>query len=120
MFLVEWVGPGGIRAVSECAPVHRAGGRGRCRASVSGFAASPAVLASGLPSDWHGAFGPAILPEGLAHATTPLLRSAAICSAVRPMPASTASVSSPRCGAEVRRLPGVADSLGTTPGTSSV
>ena len=64
---------------------------------------------------------PGPLPHaGGAHWITPWLRNCAICAVFRPMPVSTASVSSPRCGALLRTVPGVADSLGTTPGTSTV
>jgi len=54
-----------------------------------------------------------------AHWMMPFSRSCAICSAVRPSSTSTASVSSPTWGALARTVPGVSESLGTMPGTST-
>src|SRR5690606_4747399 len=64
---------------------------------------------------------PAAVPYMLCiHWMTPCVRNWAICSLLKPMSASTASVSSPSLGALERMVPGVADSLGTMPGTSTL
>ena len=57
---------------------------------------------------------------GRAHATTPFARKSAICSLLSPASFRTSSVSSPRCGADERIVPGVSDNLGTMPGTSTL